>query len=106
MRRYWENVATIADSVRVLLPGNVLDVSMGIRMAFAMHVTAFLIRASYPVDHAKNFLVNEFKWIQKQHFSALCGLSGRRVKENHKIQFAETKKSIRAPWLNRSTAYS
>ena len=85
-------MATIADSVRVLSLGNVLDVSKRIKMAFAMHVTAFLIRASYPVDHAKNFLVNEFKWIQKQHFSALCGLSGRRVKESHKFLFVRMKK--------------
>ena len=41
IRRCWGNVATIADSVQVLSLENVLDVSKGIRMAFAMHVTAF-----------------------------------------------------------------
>lgn len=31
--------------------------------------------------------MNEFKVITKQHFSAPCGLSGRRAKENHKSEF-------------------
>jgi hypothetical protein len=80
-------VATIVDSVQVLSLENVPDVSKEIRMAFAIHGTASYIRASYLVDCVRNFLVNEFKVIPKQHFSALCGLSGRRAKENHKFQF-------------------
>ena len=39
-RDYSANVAIIVDSVQVLSPGNVLDVSREIRMAFAIHGTA------------------------------------------------------------------